>query len=99
MALFPLLTTAELPPDAPIKEDFRHCDDCGLCVETCPGEAREFDGWYPRAYSLIKCVRSREKVLLEEGKLCQGCYAECTAALKSDEEIEKLYDVKRKPPR
>ena len=37
-----VLTDLELPADAPLEEKL--CDDCGLCVEACPGGALDNEG-------------------------------------------------------
>ena len=37
-----VLTDLELPPDEPLTESI--CDDCGICVESCPGGALDEEG-------------------------------------------------------
>ena len=40
-----VVTTANLIPDTPVKEDV--CDHCMRCVEACPVSALKGNAWYP----------------------------------------------------
>ena len=46
-----VLTDVELEPDAPLTE--RLCDDCGLCVDSCPGGALDEEG----LTDVMKCLK------------------------------------------
>jgi epoxyqueuosine reductase len=49
-----VLTELALDSDPPITESF--CDDCGLCVEKCPGRALDKEGYT----DTIKCLKASQ---------------------------------------
>ena len=70
-----LLTTVELPPDAPMKGS---CGNCGRCIEACPGHALQedrFQPWTCRSYLTQKKepLTEEEEAILRRTALLFGC--------------------------
>jgi len=92
MRLGGILTDAVLEPDGCL-EDFDPCEDCDLCIRSCPAQAFDPTKQYPYSYSREKCMAKRAEIAIK-GLYCHNCYAVCPAGKLDDEELLRIKEAK-----
>jgi epoxyqueuosine reductase len=86
-----VLTDLELPADRPLTETV--CDDCGLCVEACPGGALDIEG----KTDVLACLRQCQPYGIGGNIRFWGKYAQSDdeerLAMLADEKYWRLYQA------
>jgi epoxyqueuosine reductase len=86
-----VLTDLELPADSPLEESV--CDDCGICVESCPGGALDEEG----RTDVLACLKHCQPYGIGSAIRFWMKYAEADPAerqkMVADEKFWKLYQA------